>query len=165
MRLPGTRKTMLLLGLPVGLAAGGALAYFQFMAPAAPAPAGVPDPGEGQHGPMLALDERVINLRSGGSYRYAKVGLTVEIRPDDAAFYALKGEPRHEAEKEIHATHESTVPLLLDALGTVVSGKTSNEITAKDGRAHLKEELLESMRHVLGEHEVLDVYFTDLVMQ
>ena len=165
MRLPGARKTMLLLGLPVGLAAGGALAYFQFMAPPAGPPPPVPDPAEGQHGTMVALEERVINLRPGGAYRYAKVGVTIELRPETADFYALKGEARAHAEEEALATHEGAVPLLLDALGSVVSSKTSDELTKPEGRAHLKEELIEEMGHVVGEHELLDVYFTDLVMQ
>jgi flagellar basal body-associated protein FliL len=36
---------------------------------------------------------------------------------------------------------------------------------SKDGRAELKSELLAAMRKVLGDREVIDVYFTDLVMQ
>ena len=163
MRSPGVRKSMLLLGLPLGLAGAAALAVFQ-LSSAAPA-SEVPDPVAGQHGPMVALEERVVNLRPGGSYRYAKIGITVELRPSSAEFYGLTGEARAEAEKEALATHESAVPLLLDALGSVVSGKSSNELNAQNGRVELKKELLTAMRRAVGEHEVLDIYFTDLVMQ
>ena len=57
------------------------------------------------------------------------------------------------------------MPLLLDALGTVVSAHDSASLTTPDGRSQLKSELLAAMRKVLGEREVIDIYFTDLVMQ
>ncbi|HEX8941078.1 MAG TPA: flagellar basal body-associated FliL family protein [Candidatus Limnocylindrales bacterium] len=162
MKLPAGRRAILLLGLPLGLAAAGALAYTQL---AAAAPKEVPDPGAGQHGPLLALEERVINLQPGGAYRYAKIGVTVELRPASAAFYALTGEARSTSEKEALTEHQADVPLLLDALGSVVSAEDSNKLTAPSGRDDLKKQLLAAARSLLGERDVLDIYFTDLVMQ
>lgn len=161
MKLPGGRKAILLIGLPLGLAAAGAIAFSQMSAKTPP----VPDPRDGQHGPMLALDERVINLQNGGAYHYAKIGVTVELRPPTADFYTLEAEARATAEKTILAREQGAVPLLLDSLGTVVSSKNSNDLTAPDGRTTLKSQVLEAMRGVLGARAVLDVYFTDLVMQ
>lgn len=163
MKRPGGRRA-LLLGAVVGLAVSGGLAYTQLSAASGPPPP-VPDPAEGQHGPMVSLEERVVNLQAGGSFRYAKIGVTVELRPADAAFYALTGEARLAADELVQAEHEAVVPLLLDALGTVVASRTSTELVALEGRADLKRDLVEAMRTVLGEDEVLDVYFTDLVMQ
>jgi flagellar basal body-associated protein FliL len=163
MKLPGGRK-LILVGVVVGIAAAGGLAYTQLSSAGAPPP-GVPNPEKGQHGPMLALEERVVNLQAGGVFKYAKIGVTVELRPADAAFYALSGEARAAAEELAHKEHEAIVPLLLDALGQVVSARTSNELVALEGRTTLKHDLLEAMRGVLGEEEVLDIYFTDLVMQ
>jgi flagellar basal body-associated protein FliL len=82
------KKTILLIGLPVGLAVAGGLAFMTLSGGGgSKEPPKTPNPKEGQHGFMLALDERVVNLKPGaaGSYRYAKVGLTVEIRPATAA--------------------------------------------------------------------------------
>lgn len=163
MKRPGGRRA-LLLGAVVGLAVAGGLAYTQLSAASGPPPP-VPDPAEGQHGPMISLEERVVNLQAGGSFRYAKIGVTVELRPADAAFYALAGAPRAAADKVEVEEREAVVPLLLDALGRVVSSRTSTELVALEGRADLKRDLIEAMRTVLGEDEVLDVYFTDLVMQ
>lgn len=163
MKQPRGRRA-LLLGVVVGLAVSGGLAYTQLSSASAPPPP-VPDPAEGQHGPMLALEERVVNLQAGGVFRYAKIGLTVELRPPDAAFYALTGADRAAAEDVIRKEDETVVPLLLDALGRVVASRTSTELVAVEGRANLKRDLIEAMRLVLGEREVLDVYFTDLVMQ
>ena len=42
---------------------------------------------------------------------------------------------------------------------------SSSQIAGSASRLELKAELLEAFRHVLGEREVIDLYFTDLVMQ
>jgi flagellar basal body-associated protein FliL len=154
------------LGVPLGLAAAGAFAFT--MMSSSPPPPPVPDPGPGQHGPMLALDGRVINLATSttaGSFKYAKVAVTIELRPEAASFYDLSSEARAKQEKVETEKVVESVPLLLDALGTVVSGHDSASLTSSGGRAGLKTELLSAMRKVLGDSEVIDVYFTDFVMQ
>lgn len=157
-------RQALLLGLPLGLAVAGGLAFTQLSSTSA-GPPPVPDPGEGQHGVMLALEDRVVNLRLGGPFKYAKVAVTVELRPESADFYALTGKPRADAEREALAAKSPAVPLLLDAVGTVVSAADPAALSTPEGRSALKRDLLEASRAILGEGEVLDVYFTDFVMQ
>lgn len=160
------KKTILLGGLPIGLAVSGALAFVVLSGGSAPKPE-IPDPKVGQHGVMLELEERVVNLMQTGAtgYRYAKIGLTVELRPESADFYALVGEPRVVAEKLAVGESEASVPLLLDALGRVVSARDSSQISGPEARIAVKAELLTAFRQILGEREVIDLYFTDLVMQ
>ncbi len=164
--IPRGRRAILLLGVPFGLAAAGAFVFMQMSS--ASTPVKVPDPSAGQHGPMLALESRVINLlpNSASTYRYVKVGVTVELRPSDASFYAATGEARAKTEETEIAKHAEATPLLLDALGRVVSGHDAASLMTPDGRAKLKEELLVAMRESIGEPDlILDIYFTDLVMQ
>jgi flagellar FliL protein len=163
MKLKG-RKAILLLGMPVGFALAGALVYMQF-ASASPAPAKVPEPSPGQSGMMLPLEERVINLAPGGTYKYLKLGVTVEMRPESAGFYSLKGEARKTVEDEAIKGWGASMPLLFDKLGQAVAAKTSDELASTGGRAALKTELIVAFREVLGEEGVLSVYFTDFVMQ
>ena len=128
-------------------------------------PPEIPDPAEGEHGPMIALEERVVNLLKGGDFRYVKIGVTVEVRPESADFYQLKGEARVVAEKELEKEYESVMPLMHDAIGRTVGAKTSTELGTPEGRVALKEEVHHAMGEIFGEHEILHVYFTDLVMQ
>jgi flagellar basal body-associated protein FliL len=165
MKLPVGRKAILLIGLPLGLAAGGAFMYMQMSASGPTAPPKIPDPSPGQHGIMLKLEERVVNLQAGGSYHYAKIGVTIELRPADASFYALAGEAKVKGEEAALVEYEGDVPVLLDILGSVVGGKSSDDLSKPDGRTKLKEELLTALRDDLGSEKVLDLYFTDLVMQ
>ena len=164
--IPHGRRAILLLGVPLGLAAAGAFVFMSMSGSSVTPP--VPDPSSGQHGPMLALDSRVINLASGttpGAFKYAKVAVTVELRPAAAGFYTLATDARAKQEKVETDKVSDDVPLMLDALGTVVSAHDSASLTTPDGRAQLKVELLAAMRKVLGDREVIDVYFTDFVMQ
>jgi flagellar FliL protein len=158
------KKTIALLGLPLGLGVAAGLVYF-FVLAGPSVPPEIPDPGEGEHGPMIALEDRVVNLAKGGDFRYVKVGLTVEVRPESADFYKLKGEPRVVAEKELEKVYEAVMPLMYDAVGRTVGAKTSEELGTPEGREALKTEVHTAMAEIFGEKEVLDVYFTDLVMQ
>jgi len=164
--IPHGRRAILVLGVPLGLAAAGAFVFVQMPATATVPP--VPDPAPGQHGPMLALESRVINLATSsqaGAFKYAKVAVTVELRPQDASFYKLAPDARAKQEKiETDAVSED-VPALLDALGSVVSSHDSTTLTSVEGQANLKTELLDAMRKVLGDKKVIDIYFTDFVMQ
>ncbi len=163
MKLPGGRR-MALLGIMAGVAVSAGLLTLKMTSTEA-APVAVPNPGEGQHGAMLSLDDRVINLRTGGAFKYAKVGLTVELRPESASFYGLVGKERTVAEKEILATESVIVPLLIDSLGTTVSAADPVALLTPEGRAALKVKLLSVFRAALGEEKILDIYFTDFVMQ
>jgi flagellar basal body-associated protein FliL len=163
--IPKGRRAILALGVPLGLAAAGALVFTQMSA--AQAPVVVPDPGPGQLGPMLALDDKVINLSTTtpGGYKYAKVGVTIELRPTAASFYDLHGADRTKEETTELAAYTDAVPLLIDAVGATVSAHDSSTLTTADGRAKLKAELLAATRKVLGDRVVIDVFFTDFVMQ
>jgi flagellar basal body-associated protein FliL len=163
MRLPRGKQAVLLVGVPVGLAVAGVLVYTQLVA-GSPAPE-VPDPGPGQHGPMLALEDRVVNLPVSSPFRYVKIAVTIELRPDSAAFYGLTGDARASAEKELLKNEDPAVPLLQDAVGSVVVAQDGASLATTEGRARLKAELLAAARRILGERAVLNVYLTDLVMQ
>jgi flagellar FliL protein len=158
------KKTIALIGVPLGLGVAAGLVYF-FVLAGPSKPPEIPNPEEGQHGVMVVLEDRVVNLLKGGDFRYAKIGLTVELRPEKADFYALKGEPRVVAEKEIVKEYEAVMPLMYDAVGRTVGAKTSEELGTTAGRDALKAEVVTAMGEIFGASEVLDVYFTDLVMQ
>jgi flagellar basal body-associated protein FliL len=164
--IPRGRRAILVLGVPLGLAAAGAFVFVQMSSASVPVP--VRDPGDGEHGPMIALESRVINLTTGtqvGAFKYAKIAVTVELRPADASFYALDSAARAKEEKKETDEVAKDVPLMLDAVGRVVSSHDSATLTTPEGRATLKSELLAEMKKILGDRKVIDVYLTDFVMQ
>jgi flagellar basal body-associated protein FliL len=164
--IPKGKRAILVLGMPLGLAAAGAFVFMQ-MSAAPTEPPKVPDPATGQVGPILVLDDKVINLTttSAASYKYAKIGVSIEIRPEAASFYDLHGEARTTEEKTELDKYTEELPKLLDALGSVVSAHDSTSLNSVDGRAKLKEELTERFQKILGAENVIDVFFTNFVMQ
>jgi flagellar basal body-associated protein FliL len=164
--IPKGRRAILAIGLPLGLAAAGGFLFMQ-MSAAPKAPPTIPDPSAGQLGPMLALDSKVINLTTTtpGGYKYAKIGVSIELRPSAASFYEMHGTERTKQETVELAKHTEDVPVLVDAVGGVVSAHDSSTLTTPDGRAKLKAELLAAAKKILGPDEVIDVFFTDFVMQ
>jgi flagellar basal body-associated protein FliL len=164
--IPKGRKLLFVLPIPVALAGAGVFMFMQ-MSAAPSAPPAIPDPVAGQLGPMLALESRVVNLSPGQavSYKYAKVAVTIELRPAAASFYEMHGTERTKEEKVELANYDEAIPLLFDALGSVVSSHTPDSLVTPEGRAALKAELLEAIRKVLGETEVIDIFLTDFVMQ
>lgn len=164
--MKGKKKLFVILGAVAGIGIAVGLVVVFVLKPFGPSePVGVRDPGAGEHGVMLALEERVVNLMPGGKYAYAKIGVTIEIRPEAETFYALKGEARKVPEEEVIKGYAPAMPLLLDAVGRAVASKTSTDLATPEGRTALKESVSAEMRGILGEEEVLNVYFTDLVMQ
>jgi flagellar basal body-associated protein FliL len=179
------KKTIVLMGLPLGLGVAAGVVFLVLLKPASAAP-GVPDPAPGEHGVMVPLDTKVVNLAPGGDYKYAKVGVTLELRPDDPGFYALKSDARTTAEGLVVKDYADILPLLDDAVGKVVGSKTSTDLLTQGGRDALKTELIDAVRKVLDggaaaapaasgvvgaspappvASTVLELYFTDLVMQ
>jgi flagellar basal body-associated protein FliL len=163
--IPKGRRAILVLGLPLGLAAAGGFLFMQMSAAPKVTPK-VPDPATGQVGPILPLESRVVNLTAtnAGAYKYALIAVSIELRPKAASFYDLHGEARTKEEETEIDELKSDVPLLLDALGSTVSAHDSGSLTTPEGRAKLKSELLEAFKKVLGEEEVLQIYFTDFKM-
>ena len=186
------KKTLLLVGIPLGVGLIAALLILIIIPKlTAPTPK-VPNPAAGQHGMMVPIDTKVVNLAPGGDYKYAKVGVTIELRPDTADYYTMLPAAQEPLVVLKVKDMANMLPLLDDAVATVVSAKTSTELLSDTGRAQLRAEILDAVRAVLdGESatasgapsagpstapaestapaadasEVLDIYFTDLVMQ
>jgi flagellar FliL protein len=137
----GRRKRLVLLLGAVLLLAGGATAWFLLLGPGASAEAAEPKAEEVELGDVVTVGPISINLAGG---HYLKLGLGLQTVAEVA-----------------HAPDGS---LALDAAISLYSGRSMEELTDPTAREALKEEL----RHTLEEeyhHDVVDVYFTEYVMQ
>ncbi len=117
---------------------------------------------------MLALDDRVINLNvtTAGAYKYAKVGVSIEMRPSTVGFYDLHGAARTTKEsdgaREVrgHGAAAARRPRL-DGLVARLRGPDLDRTAGPSSRPSCSS----PFRKILGPEEVIDVYFTDFVMQ
>ena len=103
-----------------------------------------------EKGPVMTLDEFLVNLSDPGSDHFLKV--TVGLELDKA-----KG-------KTAESLKEQT-PEIRDAVLTALSSETRDQVAPESGRDKLKAQIKKNVNAALGEDDVQNVYFTNFVTQ
>jgi len=103
-----------------------------------------------EKGPVLTLDEFLVNLADPGSDHFLKVTVGLELSKE-------KG-------KTPEALKEDT-PLIRDAVLSSLASKTREQLGPQAGREKLKAEIKKRVNEALGEEDVQGIYFTNFVTQ
>ena len=103
-----------------------------------------------EKGPVMTLDEFLVNLSDAGSDHFLKV--TVGLELDKA-----KG-------KTAEGLKEQT-PAIRDAILTALSSQSRDAVTPVKGREKLKADIKKDVNEALGEEDVQNIYFTNFVTQ
>jgi flagellar FliL protein len=101
-------------------------------------------------GPVMTMDEFLVNLSDPGNDHFLKVTVGLELDKS-------KG-------KTAESLKEDT-PLIRDAVLSSLSSKTRDQIAPESGREKLKAEIKKKVNEALGEDDVQGIYFTNFVMQ
>jgi len=142
----------------------------------------IPEDGDEarQEGILLDLGEFILNLADTTHRRYLKVGLAMELSKTEeeilAAANAASAKPSgghgHGAEAApdptalIIAEMERYKPAIRDAVISVLSNKTSDELSTPTGKEIAKEEILEMVNNIFeGQREVMRVSFGQFIIQ
>jgi flagellar FliL protein len=111
--------------------------------------------GGGEHGekgggpgPMLKLENFVIQLKAVDSERYVRVAFDLEVN----------GEP----DKDIVANRLSQIR---DSIISYFSDRTLDELRGSDGMDHIKSTLLKRLDTVVPGHRIKAIYITDFIIQ
>lgn len=100
-------------------------------------------------GPMYPLEQFIVNLVStGGGKRYLKTSIALEM-----------------SIAEMQPELDSKVDILRDTIITILSDKTFEEIQTTRGKQKLKEEILARINEFLVDGRIVNVFFTDFVVQ
>lgn len=111
----------------------------------------VPVPGlnqQAQIGPMVNIEEFVVNIISGDTAHYVKASITVEL-----------------TSIEVQAEVEQRMPQMRDAILLLISSKTYEELQDLQGKKQLKAELTNKINSFLQMGKVTSIYFTNFVVQ
>ncbi len=100
-----------------------------------------------QIGPLFEAGEFTTNLAPGGEKRFVKVKIVFELSQESLA-------------KEI----KRKLPVLRDRIFLFLNSKTSDDLSAEK-RPNLKNEILKDLNRHLNTGEIMNIYFSDLVMQ
>jgi flagellar FliL protein len=99
-------------------------------------------------GPMVNIDEFIVNIISADVSHYVKASLTVELTTEE-----VKGEV------------EQRMPQVRDAILLLIGNKTFEELQDLQGKRQLKAELTSKINSFLQTGKVKAVYFTNFVVQ
>jgi flagellar FliL protein len=107
----------------------------------------------------MVLESMVANLMDAGGATYLKMALTLRIADDPLA----KGAAAKE-EKPGKGISDSEAAVR-DTVLTVVGRQTADELLAPGGKEHLKSQLKAALAERNPELKVMDLYFTDFLVQ
>lgn len=99
-------------------------------------------------GPTVPLEPFVVNLSDPGRSRYAKIVAQLEVDADQTA-----------------AAIDGLKPKVRDALLMLFSSKTSEEMVTVGGKETLRNEIIRRVNGLLLSGKVVEVYFTEFVVQ
>ena len=103
-----------------------------------------------EKGPVMVLDEFLVNLADPGGDHFLKVTVGLELNKE-------KG-------KTPESLKEQVAPIR-DAVLTSLTSETRDQLTPVAGREKLKVEIKKKINEALGEDDVQNVYFTNFVTQ
>ncbi len=99
-------------------------------------------------GPLVAMEDFVVNIMHKDSTRFLKIGITLEVE-DKKSTEALK----------------KRMPQVADAVLLLAGNKRYQEIKDLQGKMQLKADLLAKIQGLTGQGTVTNLYFTDFVVQ
>ncbi len=99
-------------------------------------------------GVQVQLPEFLVNLADPLGRRYLKLSVTVEVKDQKAAEAISQNEAK-----------------IKDAVLLLLSSKTYQELSTLESKIELKKEIVERLNQIIGGSKVLQVYFTDMVIQ
>lgn len=132
-----------------------------------------------QEGILLDLGEFILNLADTTARRYLKVGIAMELSKTQEEILAAQNAPEvksghgghseaaaPDANAAIITEMERYKPAIRDAVISVLSNKTSDELSTPTGKEIAKEEILEMVNNIFdGQREVMRVSFGQFIIQ
>jgi flagellar FliL protein len=147
---------VIVLAVLLVLGGGGAAAWwFLLRAPAVAAEEGAEaaagEPAKPKGGGIVSMEPFLVNLADKDAQRFVRVTLRLVVE--------TKEEAKEISEDEVARTR------LRSAVLELLTQQTADTLTTPEGKAQLKKAIAERSASVLGAGKVLDVLFTDFVVQ
>lgn len=133
------------------------------------------DTAEKQEGVLLDLGDFILNLSDADKRRYLKVGVAIELSKTQEEIDMGNVAPKASGHGEsapadpnaaIATEMERFKPAIRDAIISVLSNKTSDELSSPTGKEIAKEEILEMVNGIFeGQRSVMRISFGQFIIQ
>ncbi len=99
-------------------------------------------------GPMFALNKFIVNLLSENGRRYLKLEVNLELETE-----------------ELLVELNTKIPVIRDIIIRISSSKNLEEISTEKGKDKLKDQIVAEINKNLKDGKIVNVFFTDFVIQ
>jgi len=151
--------------------------YLQYNYPTTPADATmlaegiVPTEPETHHtyvageGIMINTGSKIINLSDPLGRKYIRITIVIEFAPSEAEYAEMPVEEKDAYVAEYTSEISAKLPIIDDAVVTLISSKTFDELYTAQGKENLRLELSNLISQRLPDYHILSVYLTEFVVQ
>lgn len=119
-------------------------------------------PGEGV---MLDMSTKIINLVDPTGHKYIRLTIVAEFAPDNPEYGSMPEEEKAVYLTEFKDELSSRVPIMDDAVITLLSTKTYEDLYTADGKEKLRAEIMNDLAGKLPDLHIISIYFTEFVVQ
>jgi flagellar FliL protein len=119
-------------------------------------------PGEGV---MLDMSTKIINLVDPTGHKYIRLTIVAEFAPDNPEYGSMPEEEKAVYLTEFKDELNARVPIMDDAVITLLSTKTYEDLYTADGKERLRAEIMNDLTGKLPDLHVISIYFTEFVVQ
>jgi flagellar basal body-associated protein FliL len=145
---------------------------------------GTTNPGEIAPGQGVLLDtgSKIVNLSDPSGRTFIKSTIVLEFAPNDLSAYFNKTVPTTAAAEGSSTTTTTTsvsqtyttsfkeelnarLPVINDIIITLLSTKKYDQIYTSEGKEMLRQEIIQAVNSRLTDYKVIQVYFTEFVVQ
>lgn len=155
----GMLKWIIIVVLLAVLGGGGFFAYTKFFAPAPEEQPQEQAEGQGEgegteapnaeiEGQLVTLPPFLVNLADPLGRRYLKLGIDVEVKDEETVVQMGTSEVK-----------------IKDAILLLLSSKSYQDLSTLESKIELKKEIVQRIDLVIGKGKVLNIYFTEMVIQ
>jgi flagellar basal body-associated protein FliL len=119
-------------------------------------------PGQGL---MIDTGTKIVNLMDPTGRRYLRAGIVLEFAPTDLKYYTMTAEQKKTFLETFNEDLKGKLPILNDAIITLLSTQTFDSVYTADGKEKLRREIMDGIARQLPEFQIVYVYFTEFVVQ
>lgn len=116
-------------------------------------------------GIMINTGSKIINLSDPLGRKYIRITIVIEFAPTNPAYYEMTVEEKTAYVAEFTAEVTAKLPIIDDAVVTLISSKTFDDLYTAQGKENLRMELSNLITSRLPDYHILSVYLTEFVVQ
>lgn len=114
---------------------------------------------------MVNMSTKIINLVDPTGRKYIRLTVVVEFAPDNPEYDSLPAEEKTAYLTEFTDKLNSKMPIMDDAVITLLSTKTYDDLYTADGKEKLRVEIMDDLSRRLPDLHIISIYFTEFVVQ